>query len=383
LGSTIEVVDFCTARAAAYRLQMRKGLQTTNKPVKPRNIVDPVQWHQSEVSSVAEARMQSPSSAGKRGDARVSSIRSSLFKRAAQSAATGNGASNIPMNACTSGIFKCADDVKELQQPLESSSSPSLQMCDYGKRGTDAPWTKDVFALVHNGIRHEMEDLVVMLLAFQNIGDALVTVDFSELRGWWNTFSDIVEDYLDLEEKVIMPWVNAALTGQKSPDSKMALLVNESSVRRQGILDSLLQLRASFEIVCKHGAAPRTSPVPVNMVALEIFRGLDNITVKIADYFTEEETLLSAMLSLFYPNEKDERDRILASIVKHATSGEAECVEEFLALQTRWMTDQKGAKAHQKFLQSVFEFSQSKINSQFELQHAGTVAVFKVKGNIE
>jgi hypothetical protein len=109
---------------------------------------------------------------------------------------------------------------------LQSTSSKSLHMCEYRKRGVDAPWTSDIFALVHNGIRHEIEDLAVFLLAIQNIGGDLVTTDFSDLRGWWDTFADIVDDYMDLEEKVLQPWFSKALERNETPDSVSAAFIS-------------------------------------------------------------------------------------------------------------------------------------------------------------
>jgi hypothetical protein len=132
----------------------------------------------------------------------------------------------------------------------------------------------------------------------------------------------------------------------------------------------------------KTAAAGRAPPVPVKTAATNVIRGLDKIAVDIAYYFAEEESTLSTMLSLSNTNERMERDAILTEIVKHVTST-ADRVDEFLALQTRWMIDQKAAKAHVKMLQSKHDFSLSKINSQCELQHTGIVAAFKVKGNFE
>jgi hypothetical protein len=45
--------------------------------------VDPMAWNRPEVSNVSEASMLRPKSRGKRGDAKVSSIRSSLFAKMA------------------------------------------------------------------------------------------------------------------------------------------------------------------------------------------------------------------------------------------------------------------------------------------------------------
>jgi hypothetical protein len=343
-----------------------------------RAIVDPKDWGKSEVSDVAEAKMRSSASPRARGGAKVTSIRSSLFKKAAQGAATPNS----PANAMQCEVFKSATEAAAMDRQLTFLSCPSTQMCSYGKDVNSKDWARDILALCHNGIRCEMLDLGVILQAFQNIREGLTIAEFSDLRGWWQTFNGIVMDFIVLEDLVMIPWMTKAVQSVSTPDERASSFLSLSVGRRQAIRMAAMQVSKAFGTLCDAlPAALREKAPPSDENAIDIVVQLDKFIVLTADYMSDEETSLSETVSLEY-KEKKERDAILHAIVNHMTSPQAHRLEEFMVLQTRWMSDSKIARAHAKVLTSIFDCPISKFQTQFELSHAGIVAVFKIKGNL-
>jgi hypothetical protein len=354
-------------------------------------------WSRSEVSGVAEGTMHtSASPQARKEDTRVTSIRSSLFKKAAEKDASPPAGGGPPGSAggspgCGSGpggavpselVFKNEAEIADLDRTLTHLTNSSMDMCEYGKGSNKSVWARDIFALLHNGIRCELRDLSTCLRALKSIRENLTLHDYKELRSWWTTFSSVITDYVGLEDRVLIPWVEAALAQATSPDTRASSFVAAASGRRHTLRGAILAIGRMFSTMCDPLPAPlRAKAPPQSKTATSIVMHMDRVISLIADYMWEEEMQLTGLLSAQYDERRD-RDEILAAIVRHMTSELASKSSEFLVLQTRWMTDPKMAKAHTKALLAIHDCQYAKLQSQFEMNHAAIVAVLKVKADI-
>lgn len=342
-------------------------------------------WGQSEVSGIAEGAALKSSrggmSPGGRNEAKVTSIRSSLFKKAAKgvTAAQPVGEQSERSNL----VFKDSEEASVLDRSLTHTTNASMEMCPYGKANRKA-WTRDIFALVHNGLRREMSDLSVILQAFKVIRENLSLTEYQELREWWTVFSAIIADYLQLEEKLLFPWALSATQRAETPDARADAFLASAPARSKTLRGATMAIAKMFStLIDPLPETLRANAPPKSKLASDIVLHIDRVVSLVADYLWEEEMQLATVTSAACP-ESSERNRLFTQIVKFMTSDTVTRSEEWLVLQTRWMTDPKLAKAHTKALMLMAtDCPYSKLQTQFEMKHAAVVSVFKVKGDLD
>lgn len=312
-----------------------------------------------------------------RSEAKVTSIRSSLFKKAAAVVVVAQDAqqrSNL--------VFKDSDEASVLDRGLTHTTNASMEMCSYGKLNKKA-WTRDIFALVHNGLRREMEDLSIILQAFKVIRENLSLTEYQELREWWIVFTAIIADYLLLEQKLLLPWALAATQRVSTSDARADTFLSGAPVRAKTLRGATMAIGKMFTTLLDPlPEMLRAQAPPQSKLASDIVLHIDRVISLVADYLWEEEMQLAAVTSAVYA-ESSERNNLFTEIVKFMTSDEVTRSDEWLVLQTRWMTEPKLAKAHSKALMLMAtDCPYSKLQTQFEMKHAAAVSVFKVKGDL-
>lgn len=301
-----------------------------------------------------------------------------MFKKAAESAGSSSGTGS-QKGAPT--VFKSSQEAEELNRTLTHLSNTSTQMCDFGKVNKRM-WAKDVFALAHNGIRSELSDLSTALQALKAMRTTVTLNEYSDFRQWWGTFSSVVVDYLALEENVLMPWIHRAVENAEKRDHRAAEFLEASKGRRHSLRGAILAISKNFSALLDPlpPALQAKSPSKTKS-AVNIVLHIDRVISLIADYMWEEEMQLSGVVSGNYP--ESEKDKVLKSMIEFMTSERVSRSSEFLVLQTRWMTDPKLAKSHTKFITAIHDCPYSKFQTAFEMNHAGAIAVLKVKGGLE
>lgn len=73
-----------------------------------------------------------------------------------------------------------------------------------------APGGAGVFALLHNALRAEAEDLQALLNAFARARLNLTLGMLHDLAAWWLVFERFLLTYFNLEDAVLLPWAAAA-----------------------------------------------------------------------------------------------------------------------------------------------------------------------------
>lgn len=348
------------------------------KRAKERTIVDPTAWDSSDVGG-AEGTALRCRNARK---SKVSSIRSSLFQKSAKSILSDGGA-NVQND--TALVFVSSGEAALLDSDFgfELNSATAMALCEYGKSNKKF-WVKDVLALTHNAIRSEVADLVIMLKACKIIRATLTVGDMSNIRSWWHTFSSVLLDYLDLEAKILQPWIQAGMDSTKSPDSACAAFVSTMPTRQHELRGLVVDVAKAFGELCdgKRAASKPTEPkVSRCEKAMHVFTSLDRLISAMSGYMWDSEERLSGPLSAVYKNEKKEREAIMTAAISHIAAASRN-PDIMFVLHTRWMTDSKGVKSYAKQLQDIYDCSLSRLQAQFEVNHAGVVHQFRVKARM-
>lgn len=340
--------------------------------------VDPTAWESSEVGR-AEATAFSPNEKSRKD--KVSSIRSSLFQKHAK------GKAQKPAQQMTvdeaAPVFKSAVEAVPLQAPFSFEGNASLAYCDYGKVNKKL-WTKDILALVHNAVRSELNDLTIVLRSIQKLDIQTRIGDFVKVRGWWQVCSGVVLDFLDLEMKHLMPWIQNAVENAKLQDTLCKDLVGIVPQRQKDLRDLVMSISKAFGDLC--------DPLAINLAktkhetstakkAMLVVNSLDALVSQTCDYMSEQETRLPPTLTAVYKSEKKERDPILTKVIKYFGKS-ARKSETILVLLTRWMSDSKATKSFTKTMLEIHECNYSSLQTQFEVHHAGFVHQFSVKAEI-
>lgn len=351
-------------------------------------------WGRSEVSGIAEGNMlkNKPGCGG--GGRAITSMRSSLFKKsagaqgvkgvtAALAAASILAETFEEEEAAPPGelIFKSEDEAGDMDRTLQHMQNESLNMCSYGK-DNKRQWAKDIFALAHNGLRCELKDLSTMLQAFKFIRGNITTTEYADMRKWWTVFSGLISDYVGLETTVLIPWVEACLKESGSDDAGAKEFLEAAASRLKTLKGAALAIGKLFCIICDElPPALRAKAPSKQKAASSIMLHTDRFISLLVDFMWEGEMQLSGLLSDFY-NEKLYREKLLTEMVNHMTEDSSARTDEWLVLQTRWMSDAKLARAHLRVLSNIHRFSPVKVLSTFEMQHAGIVLIMKTKADM-
>ncbi len=331
-----------------------------------RSIVDVSEWDSCNVGSVEGASL-TPEGNPRRN--RVSSMRSSLFQKSANKEVR-------KLDDESLRVFANDEDAAALRLPLQFADSEALKMCTFG-RANKKNWTKDIFAISHNAVRCEIGHIAEILDAIKLIAGRLTVGDLEQFRVWWESSSAIMLDYLEIETKVFLPWIHDALRNGAS-DECSAVVAN-MPVEHSTLRDFVEQISMLFnKCISDSPRAVSQGKRGKDHLCVDLVVTFDRFITKILKHMHQQETCLPDVLSAHYKNEKVERDRILELIITETVK----CGRQpdlTLVLHTRWMSDAKGMKAYLRKLKECYDCSMSRLQSQFELNHGGTIAVFKVK----
>lgn len=343
-----------------------------------RAIIDPMAWESSEVGS-SEATSFTANERERKS--KVSSIRSALFQKNAKNMGQ-KPAQQMTVDEAAP-IFRNADETVPLQAPFTFEGIASLTYCDYGKVNKKM-WTKDILALVHNAVRSELNDLTILLRSIQKLHIRLRIGDFVKVREWWQVCNGVVLDFLDLEMKHLIPWINNAVENAKSKDDSANELVKVMPQRQKDLRDLVMSISKSFGALC--------DPLAINLAktkhetstakkAMLVVNSLDALVTQICDYMSEQEMRLPKTLTSVYKSEKKERDPILTKVIKYVGKSTRKS-EIILVLLTRWMSDSKTTKSFMKTMLEIHQCNYSSLQTQFEVNHAGFIHQFSVKAEI-
>lgn len=330
-----------------------------------RAIVGVSDWDTCDVGTNEGASLsEGPSARGHR----VSSMRSSLFQKAKKKSSVANESAKL---------FANEDDAASMRLPFQFVGSEPEKMCSFG-RANKKNWTKDMFAIAHNAVRCELGLVVEVLESIKQMGERLTIGDIAQFHDWWETASAVVLDFLDVETKVFIPWIADAVASSETTDecSKVAAAIPVTHSALRDLVEKISNLfnRCLSDSPMAVSAAGRGK----DNICVDLIITFDRFITRILKHMYEQEVALPSVLSAYYKNEKVDRERMMESIITETAKGGRQ-PDLMLVLHTRWMTDAKGMKAYLRKIKDCYDCSMSRLQSQFELMHAGTVAVFKVK----
>ncbi|PXF44705.1 hypothetical protein BWQ96_05562 [Gracilariopsis chorda] len=344
-------------------------MNTPSSKGKKKTIVDPSVWESCEVGG-KEATVQKT---------KVSSMRSSLFKK--KKAQKHDAIYGIKGERDHDPIFSLPVEVEALQVPFQHDTI-SLDYCDYGKANKKL-WPKDIFAVVHNALRSELKDLSVLLRALKKVGPQLRVGDFSVIRPWWQVCSGVILDYIDAEEKYLIPWIEKAIEGQEASLKPSGQFFSEMGKKRAEIRGVVHDATNMLKDFCD---APDPTKGLAKMSnaqrAIMLMGCFDALVFRLGLYMTKEEEIFPEVLEGHYTSEKKERDQIIGKMVKFYVKKGRRC-DSMLVLLTRWMTDVKTQKSFKKALLDVHDCNYKFLQTNFEVTHAGFVQQFRVRAGLQ
>lgn len=321
---------------------------------------------------------------GRRG--RAPSIRRAVLQRAASSTKDGAEVDESEL------IFDSEEEAARLLDvTFQFLNMPALDMCEFGHVNRRA-WAKDVLAITHNAIRCELEDAVTMIVALLRIGSDLTVGDIVHFRDWWRVAADVIGDFLDVESKVILPWMQTAISAvtatsdsREAPIATAAAAIVTHIPVEQTLLRALIGAVSTAFARCIGGSPRSVDASGVRQVrerlCVDLLVSFDRFITKMIRYMHNQEIHLPQVLSAHYTNEKADRDTILGLfLTEEANIGKEPDIT--FVLHARWMNDSKAQKAYMKKLKECYDCSFAKLQSQFEMNHGATVALLKVKAGI-
>lgn len=331
-----------------------------------RAIVDPSVWESTEVGGAEGIAFHSDDV--KRS--KVSSMRSSLFQRRAKE---GNETDHHTQAFHHSLIFQQASDAESIQSEFSFEGRKSLAFCVFGKPNKKI-WPRDVLAFFHNAIRYEIHDLMTVMQAVQRIGCKLTVGHLVNIRVWWQTCDAIILDYLDMEAKVLEPWIAIALDGYKG-DVDQAMKVFQGMPRRQQQIRSLIEsISGTFSELCDESRSAESSDVKsLSQKTMLLMGSLDALVVETTTYLYDQEETFCKVLVDKYKGVKKDREVLMGKGIKQFVK-KGRKRDFMLVLLTRWMGDSKAMVSNvNALIEELHDCDLTVITSRYENSHASLV----------
>lgn len=256
--------------------------------------------------------------------------------------------------------------------------APVLIPAPYSGPASKSNWHVNFLTMPHNALRREISDLYELLLAMVDFGPALRKADFRDLRAWWHVFARFLRDWLDIERRLLFPWVHA--TGAHNWEL-------QSTLRELRATKEFLDVKLEELAIYLDGFE---SLPPTEMFSL-LYRCVDALAPRLMGYFSTQERAFPAGIRATYAAddavrlEKEMVDALLngapaaaggAAGASKATSGGSGA--DSLCALSRGVTDAKHLKVWvQRNLSATARMSYSKWVKHFNEAHRGVVRNFK------
>ncbi|KAI0560031.1 hypothetical protein FGB62_127g033 [Gracilaria domingensis] len=337
--------------------------------LKKKTIVDPSVWDSCEVGGKEAATRKD----------KVCSMRSSLFKK--NEAKNKDAVYGIQGENAQEPIFRHPSEVEALDIPFQHETI-SLDYCEHGKANKKV-WAKDIFAVFHNALRSELKDFTTLTKAIKKVGAQLRIGDFSVIRPWWQICSGALLDYLDAEQKYLIPWIQKAIHGEDALSRPCGQFFSQIEAKVKEMRDTIFETTRSFKQLCdvESGDASHSSKVSNAQRAVLLVGCFDALIFQFGDYMNKEEELFPEVLASHYASEKKERDLIMGKMIKFYVTKGRVC-DSMLVLLTRWMTDTKTQKSYRKALLEAHDCNYKSLQTRFEVTHAGFVLQYRVRAGL-
>ncbi|CAN8062960.1 unnamed protein product [Agarophyton chilense] len=334
-----------------------------------KTIVDPSVWDSCEIGG-KEAVAQKD---------KVCSMRSSLFKKNA--AKNKDAIYGINCEHDQEPIFRHPNEVEAMDSPFQHETI-SLDFCEYGKANKEL-WPKDIFAVFHNAVRSELKDLTILMKAIKKVGAQLRVGDFSVIRPWWKICAGVLLDYMDAEQKYLIPWIKEAIEKKDALSRPCGQFCSQFHIKTKEIRSTIHETTETFKQLCD--TEPEISETNTRMSnalrAVFLVGCFDALVYQVGNYLNKEEELFPEILASHYPSEKNEKDLIMGKMIKfYVTKGRDRDI--MLVLLTRWMTDVKTQKRYRKALLETCDCNYKSIQTKFEVSHAGFVQQYRIRAGI-
>ncbi|KAA8493027.1 hypothetical protein FVE85_9299 [Porphyridium purpureum] len=227
------------------------------------------------------------------GSQRMGSQRMGSQRMGSQRLAVGSGASQKLGSQRMSSVRMRKMTETVLKEPV-------LAMCEFGH----GKWEVDVVAWPHNAIRRELQDMYYLVASMQKRVLDLTHEDIEDFYDWFSIFEMFVQWYFQYEEKLLMPWVEAATSLNGALEERRRIALKESLVGR---LDDIFSCQDRFANL------PAGEVLPALVVAV------DKFSPPLLEYMGEQEkSLPPALLQVYSAGDKDRYDERVFEFVRNS-----------------------------------------------------------------
>jgi len=231
---------------------------------------------------------------------------------------------------------------------------PVLIPAPYGKL-----WSVDVFALYHNALKKELQDMYSIVESMYKFQINLGFEDIERFYSWWEVFEGFIIDFFDIEEHVIYPYISerAPLGQTKVSKTERSLLKG----RMSRVLREIDEMEDSFMNRPPGEMLPR------------FVEFLDNFSPKLLGYFHLEETIMPNLLQKHF--QPDDRARIQSRVYDFLKN--RKYASETLVLQSRWLNAEHLKAWKAETLKGTARVSYNMWRMKLEKSHQMIVTEFK------
>ncbi|KAA8490443.1 hypothetical protein FVE85_8969 [Porphyridium purpureum] len=135
------------------------------------------------------------------------------------------------------GTEETAHAERDRMAGIDLGNGHRLALEEYG-----SCWSIDPFVLLHNAVRRDMVDLLIIVESVEMRRGHLTLDDRSDLIEWWHFFQKIVTEMFALENRVFFPWVFKGTMANGKVDSEMQTAKGEIMFQQQQVSRKFVEI---------------------------------------------------------------------------------------------------------------------------------------------
>jgi len=214
---------------------------------------------------------------------------------------------------------------------------PVLTLGEYSGPVSKSRWYVDAFTLPHNAVRRECMDMYELIIGIAKLSapDDVMSDDIISFYEWWEVATAFFQRYLDVERKVLIPWVDAI--GNADSHVRMALR------KMRGMKESLKDLLAKID-----GEWTKRHTQSAEITFSAVYTAVDAFVPRFMNYLADQEVLLPMLVKHKYTIDdrvKMERELVNAFMRDDRVNNENSTSNHNIVLLVRWMANPRQLRA--------------------------------------
>jgi len=231
-------------------------------------------------------------------------------------------------------------------------------------------WSIAPFALLHNTLRRELIDLLVIVESLQQREGQLEQVDKDQFEEWWKLFQQLVNDVFAFENRIFFPWVFGVKLENGKFDPRFIKVKEEIMGNQQASARTFLEISLLLDKL-KNAITVES----LNAIFKDICPVMMKVIISFTKYLAQQERSLQKLIETTFKEEdlKKVEDKLVTAVLASDPNGQI-----YFAMMVRGCGSEDAAEL-KAYLGVKDRFNWPTWLSRLKKEHTYIVKIFRDK----